>query len=181
MAHDKPSTCGFISGLIVGDFKGFPSLQEVECTGKDLKADVDLLSLSMFRTSDSSVLGTLHVIKNSCFTRSDFSSCHIDLENSRKSKLRLLVSDLSEGESREYACKANAINTLGESEISTWNILVSRASEYMVQIVGCSDTLYVVVYVVNLLHHLFYYHHHQDAALSACEPLNTESSAVAYP
>ena len=140
----------------MGDFKGFQSLQEVECTGRDLKADVDLLSLSMFRMSDSSVLGTLHVIKNSCFTRSDFSSCHIDLENSRKSKLRLLVSDLSEGESREYACKANAINTLGESEISTWNILVSRASEYMVQIVGCSDTLYVVVYVINLF--LFLYH-----------------------
>ena len=53
------------------DFKGLHSLQEVECTGSDLKPEVDLLSLSMFRISDNAVLGTLHVIKNSCFTHTD--------------------------------------------------------------------------------------------------------------
>ena len=135
----------------MSDFKGFPSLQEVECTGRDLKPEVDLLSLSMFRLPESSVLGTLHVIKKSCFTRADYSSCSIDLENSHQSKLRLLVTDLSEGESREYACKANAINALGETEISTWNILVSRRSEYdseCVMEIMVYVCLFCVVYVL---------------------------------
>ena len=119
-----------ISGLIARDFKGFPSLQEIECTGRDLKPEVDLLSLSMFRLSDHFVLGTLHVIKNSCFTRTDFSSCSIDLDNSHNSKLRVLVSDLAEGESQEYGCKANIITGRGETDASTWTLVVTRKSEY---------------------------------------------------
>ena len=119
----------FISGLIVRDFKGLHSLQEVECTGRDLKPEVDLLSLSMFRISDNAVLGTLHVIKNSCFTHTDFSSCSIDLAHSRQSKLRILVSDLEEGESRQYGCEANTINTKGRTNSSVWTIAVTRTSE----------------------------------------------------
>ena len=120
----------FLSGLIVRDFKGFPSLQEVECSGRELKPEVDLLSLSVFKTSDRHVLGTLHVIKNSCFTQTDFSSCFIDSNNSHNSKLRILVSDLTEGESREYGCKANMINSKGETDAATWTRVVTRKSEY---------------------------------------------------
>jgi len=119
----------FISGLIVRDFKGLHSLQEVECTGRDLKPEVDLLSLSMFKISDNAVLGTLHVIKNSCFTHTDFSSCYIDPVHSRQSRLRILVSDLEEGESRQYGCEANAINTKGRTNTSVWTVVVTRTSE----------------------------------------------------
>ena len=111
------------------DFKGFRSLQEVECTGRDLNPEMDLLSLSVFRMSDSAALGTLHVIKNSCFTHSDFSSCSIDLKDSRQSRLRILVADLSEGESRQYGCEASVINAKGRTNTSVWTVVVTRASK----------------------------------------------------
>lgn len=94
-----------------------------------MKPEVDLLSLSMFRISDNAVLGTLHVIKNSCFTHTDFSSCSIDLNDSRESRLRVLVADLQEGESRQYGCEANVINTKGRTNTSVWTIVVTRTSE----------------------------------------------------
>ena len=108
---------------------GFHSLQEVECTGRGLKPEVDVMSLSLFRTTDKFVLATLNVFKNSCFTHTDFSSCYIDQSDSRKSRLRILVSDLEEGESRKYGCKANIIDTRGETTSSNWSILVSRESK----------------------------------------------------
>ena len=104
-------------------------MQEVECTGGELKPEVDVMSLSLFRTADKFVLATLNAFKDSCFTHTDFSSCYIDQNDSRKSRLRILVSDLEEGESREYGCRANIINTRGETASSDWSILVSRKRE----------------------------------------------------
>ena len=92
--------------------------------------EVDVMSLSLFRTENKFVLATLNAFKNSCFTHTDFSSCYIDVSDSRKSRLRILVSDLEEGESREYGCKANIINTRGETKSRNWSILVSRESKY---------------------------------------------------
>ena len=113
------------------DFKGFHSLQEVECTGEFLKPEVKLLSLTMTTMSNSIELATLNVITNSCLTHNDFSSCFIDLSDSHKSKLRVLVSDLDEGESREYECRANTINTRGQTDMSTLSILVTRKRKYV--------------------------------------------------
>lgn len=120
-----------LSGLTVRAFKGFHSLQEVECTGGFLKPEVKLLSITMTTVSNNIELATLNVITNSCLTHSDFSSCFIDLRDRNKSKLRVLVSDLDEGESREFECRANTINARGQTNASTWSIRVTRKREYI--------------------------------------------------
>ena len=111
------------------DFKGIPSLQEVECLGGSLKPDLKLLSLKIYTTADNSVLGSLNVITNTCLTYGDFSSCFLHTGDSRWSRLRVLVPDLQEGESREYGCKVSAINSEGDTMVSTWSLFVTRRRE----------------------------------------------------
>ena len=76
------------------------------------------------------MLGTLHVIKNSCFTHTDFSSCSINMNASRESKIRTLVSDLAAGERRLVGCEAVSINAKGKAQTDVWRISVIGKREY---------------------------------------------------
>ena len=116
----------WISGMSTHDFKGISSLQEVECKGTYLNPDVQLLSLKLFRITDSSLLASLNVFRNSCVTFGDFSSCFVDTVDTHKSSLRTLVVDLDEGESKAYGCNASTLNSLGYTQTLTWTILVTR-------------------------------------------------------
>ena len=118
-----------ISGMTSRDFKGIPSLQEVECSGGSLKPELKLLSLKIYTTRKNVVLGSLNVITNTCLTYGDFSSCYVNGTNTHRSRLRVLVPDLDEGESREYGCRVSAINSEGDTKVSTWSIFVTRRSE----------------------------------------------------
>ena len=118
-----------ISGMTSRDFKGIPSLQEVECSGGSLKPELKLLSLKMYTKADNLVLASLNVITNTCLTYGDFSSCYVHTSDTHRSRLRVLVPDLGEGERREYACRVSAINSEGDTKVSTWSIVVTRRSE----------------------------------------------------
>ena len=115
--------------MLSRDFKDIPSLKEVECWGANLNPDVKLLSLKLYQVTDNSVLASLNVITNSCVTFGDFSSCAIDTVDTHKSRLRVLVADLQEGETRHFGCKANTLKPLGDSETLTWTLSVTRKSE----------------------------------------------------
>ena len=47
-------------------FKGLPSIQEVECRGRGLEAEVTVVSLQVCRASDGDVLASLNVFTNTC-------------------------------------------------------------------------------------------------------------------
>ena len=113
------------------DFKGIPSLQEVECVGKYLTPDLQLLSLKLFRISDSSLLASLNVFRNSCVTFGDYASCRVDTADTHKSSLRALVVDMAEGESKAYGCNASTLNSLGYTRTVTWTILVTRRRKFL--------------------------------------------------
>ena len=119
----------FFPGLVSRDFKGFPSIQEVECWGNGLKPEVKLLSLRLYRSSDKLVLASLNVFANNCLTYTDYSSCAVNTTDTHRSRLRVLVYDLQEGESREYECKATVVGSEGEAEAIVWRTLVTRRSE----------------------------------------------------
>ena len=118
-----------LSGMTSRDFKGIPSLQEVECLGGSLKPELKLLSLKIYTVTDSAVLASLNVLTRACLTYADFSSCYVNTSDTHKSRLRVLVPDLREGESREYGCKVNALTSEGDTKVSTWSIFVTRRSE----------------------------------------------------
>lgn len=116
-------------GLIVRDFKGIPSIQEVECTGSSLQTEVNLLSLSLFSVPSNTVLGHVNLLTNKCVTFSDFASCIIDGSQTRKTVLRVLVYDLGEEETRQYGCNCTTVRSLGETERATWFIVVKAKSK----------------------------------------------------
>ena len=118
-----------ISGMSVRNFKGFSSLQEVECWGGHLKTEVKLVSLKLYTISDNSVLAYLNTLTHECITHGAYSSCSIDTVTSRRSRLKVLVADLAEGESRGYGCKASSFRSGEEPKTDTWSIVIRRISE----------------------------------------------------
>ena len=117
------------SGLYSRDFKDIPSLKEVECTGETLKPEVKLISLQMHRLSDNAAVASLNVMMNSCMTLGDFSSCVIDPAHTHRSRLKVLVDDLLEGESRRYACTVISVQSFGNTNTDKWTISVHRKSK----------------------------------------------------
>ena len=118
-----------IAGMTSRDFKGIPSLQEVECSGGILEPEVKLLSLQIRRLYDDKELSSLNVFSNSCVTAVDYSSCVIDTSDSHKSRLRTLVHDLDEGQSREYRCTVYTVTPRGKPNAFDWTIVVTRNSK----------------------------------------------------
>ena len=122
--------CVFLlPGMTVRDFLGFPSLQEVECSGESFKAGVDLLSLKLFQTSDNAILAIIYPLKNTCKTFSEFSSCDINTGDSRKSLVRTLVSDLEEGERTRLGCNVTTFLQDGHAQMYSWFMTVHRKSK----------------------------------------------------
>jgi len=100
--HTLEITFHWIAGLTSRDFKGFPSLQEVECTGRALKPEVKLLALQMYRLPEQRLLASMNVMTKECVTLGDFASCVVERTDTKTSKLKVLVADLNEGESSEF-------------------------------------------------------------------------------
>ena len=130
------------------DFRGIPSIQEVECWGGNLNSEVKLISLQLFKLPESTVLASLNVITNSCLTFSEFSSCRIHSTNTHRSLLRMLVHDLEEGDSREYGCTANTVNQLGNSIYENWKLILRRNSK-------CKTVPAKYSFAVSVVKHLF--------------------------
>ena len=115
--------------MAVRDFLGFPSLQEVECSGGSLKAEVDILSLTLFRISDNSILAIANPLKNTCKTYSDFSSCDISASDTRSSTVRTLVADLEEGQTTIIGCNVTSFLETGHPQVYSWSLAVRRRSK----------------------------------------------------
>jgi hypothetical protein len=115
--------------MLVRDFLGFQSLKEVECSGRNLPEEIDFMSVTMFRVSDSSVLGTLKTLKNDCQTYSEYASCVIDSGDSRKSAVRTLVADLEEEQTKLFGCNVSVIMKNGHARMYSWSISVYRESK----------------------------------------------------
>jgi hypothetical protein len=108
------------------NFRGISVIQEVVCSASTLNADVKLTSLQLFRLPESSVVVSLNVLTNSCITFTEYSSCTIDLVNTHRSLVKILVHDLDPGESTAYGCTANAVTSLGNPIWENWKLTVVR-------------------------------------------------------
>ena len=119
--------CFPFPGMTVRDFMGFPSLQEVECSGGSLRTKVNYMSLTLFKISDNSLIATLISSKNTCKTFIEFSSCEIDSSDSRKSVVRTLVADLEEGGSTRLGCNVTSVLESGHPRVFSWSLVVRRS------------------------------------------------------
>ncbi|PVD27102.1 hypothetical protein C0Q70_12253 [Pomacea canaliculata] len=111
--------------MISRDFRGIHSLQEVECSGRNIGGGCETdVSLKLFRVADGAVLAFVNPLVNECITFEEFSSCYTNLGDSRKTFLRVLVSDLAEGETRMYGCVATTVRSFDTTQQHTWNITI---------------------------------------------------------
>ena len=123
--------------MTVRDFLGFPSLQEVECSGGSLAAEVDLLSLTLFKMSENSILAVANPLKNTCMTFGEFSSCDISASNTRKSVVRTLVVDLKEGETTVLGCNVTGFLKTGHPRVYSWSLPVYRERKCLLMCLYC--------------------------------------------
>ena len=120
--------------MTVRNFKGFHSLREVECSARNVKMELKVFSLKMFSIPDNVVLATANPVTSECVTFANYSSCSVDRTDTRSSKLRVLVSDLRQGEVRRYGCRVNSFDSFGDTVTSTWSVSVERESECLLRL-----------------------------------------------
>ncbi|XP_025102797.1 uncharacterized protein LOC112569272 [Pomacea canaliculata] len=63
------------NGLRARPFPPVPWIVEIECSGRTLDADVDVLSMSLYDKDANEVLATLNLKTGDCTTTRRFSSC----------------------------------------------------------------------------------------------------------
>lgn len=126
-----PLTLISATGLRSGVFRDIPFIQEVECSGAGLDSDTNLLSASLYRLSDNAILASLNMGTKECTTSSSFSSCEIRDTDSRKSRVRTLVMNLSSGESLRFGCEVSSIRAGERVKVNSWFLtLTGASSEY---------------------------------------------------
>lgn len=124
-----------IPGLTSRTFEGFPGVQEVQCTGEELKGDVGIFSMTLYAADNKRSLSSVNLVTKTCSASSVFASCFIDDSDTRKTRIRALITDLVEEEVREFGC--NLTTFVGSSKQTTfvnWWLPVSRPSEYQLSI-----------------------------------------------
>lgn len=132
------------------DYRGLDSIQEVECSGGNVEAEVKLLSLKLFRVSDNMVLAHASLLNNQCLTYGEFASCTIDTSDFRKSVLRVLVTDLEEGESRTYGCNAASLRGIDDMQKFSWTLSVTRRSEFSASFQALLECCASIIYIYGL-------------------------------
>lgn len=116
--------------MTVGDFLGFPSLQEVRCSGTSIQTQVEVMSLELFQPHNDKVLAIIFPIRNTCKTFTAYSSCSVDTGDTRKSSVRTLVSDLEEGETTRLGCNVTTLRGDGHAQMFSWFISVHRKRKF---------------------------------------------------
>lgn len=112
------------------EYRGIPSIQEVECWGGVLEPDMKVISLTLFRLPGNEVLAHASPLSSECRSVEEFSSCLVHNADTRESRLRILAYDLEEEETREYGCNATSMKSFGQVQTFMWSIAVTARSEY---------------------------------------------------
>ncbi|XP_076457322.1 uncharacterized protein LOC143291366 [Babylonia areolata] len=114
-------------GLQTSVFEQHPLIQQVTCSGDTLDSSAALLTMTLYSPSNvrSNVIATISVVKTKCTTSATFSSCHLDLRDSRASRLRTLVTGLKIGERRSFGCTVG-YEIGGWPKTVTWSVTLMR-------------------------------------------------------
>ena len=102
----------------------------MECTGRLLDPDSDLLTLALFTRHDDRILASANLKSGQCTTSSSFSSCLIRPTDAHGTRLRALIVDLPEGLPRVFGCNATGVRSGGRLVTRTRFQSVARISEY---------------------------------------------------
>ncbi|KAL8577587.1 hypothetical protein ACOMHN_036778 [Nucella lapillus] len=122
-------------GLTVTSFRDLTNIQEIECSGRSVDLDADLMSMTFFTSTPKRVLGVINHGRGECSTAEVFVLCEVDPKDSRRTRIKALVYDIPAGTSRDYFCNVTSLKTGGWRKTFSWNITVistemSRFSDF---------------------------------------------------
>lgn len=142
MSNNSSDAQLLIPGMTVRDFRGFHNIQEVECWGGHLEAEMNILSLKLYELTNHTLLGYLNHQTRECFTFMEFSSCLMDPADTRRSRLRVLVSDLDEGDTRHFGCDVTSWKAFGSTNTVSLSVSVTVNGELLVTTISFYSDLY---------------------------------------
>ena len=118
-------------------FQGLHDLQELQCSGENLPQDSDLLTIVLYEVKSNNILAAANVRKQECFTSNSYVACHLDDTHTRSSRLKALVDDLAEGQSRVYGCNASVFASGMRLRSFSWSITVHHISKLSATMMCC--------------------------------------------
>lgn len=108
-------------------FQGMENIIEVECSGKDLSPNNDLLALSIYTPNDDRVVASANLKTNECITSQSFSLCVLQ-DRIQGTKVKTLVLDLGENEAKLYGCNVTTTAS-GRPNIYSYSVIVKKQSK----------------------------------------------------
>ncbi|XP_025100554.1 uncharacterized protein LOC112567898 isoform X2 [Pomacea canaliculata] len=112
------------SGMSAQPFQGIDSIIEVECSGRGLDSNTDLLIMTLFATNRDQIVASANLKKLECTTSQSFSMCIMDSKG-HDTKVKTLVLDLAENEKRVYGCNVS-VEVDRRGSIKSWSLEVGR-------------------------------------------------------
>ncbi|XP_076457967.1 uncharacterized protein LOC143291754 isoform X11 [Babylonia areolata] len=116
------------AGFTAKAFHGYAPVTQIECTGGDLNPDLYVLSIVIYVVQDDHVLASANVGKEECSTSGAFSSCVFEGRDSRRTRVRTLVTRgmrVEEGW-RVFGCNLTSFRTGGRVATVTLMLTVDR-------------------------------------------------------
>lgn len=117
-------------GLTSRPFQGFADIQEVECLGDSLPPESDVVLMLLYEKTHNKILAAMNMRKHECSTLEEYTSCDMVDSDSSKSRLRALITDLAEGQSRVYGCNISALISGIRMESFSWSITLHHISKF---------------------------------------------------
>ena len=117
--------------MSVRPFAGSATILELECTGRALTSNADLLSLALYRQrgSDEDVMVSVNLRTGHCTTSHIYAACVISPFDVMATRVVVLITDLEEEESRNFGCKVTSLGQVGLPSITTWVLTVTALRE----------------------------------------------------
>ncbi|XP_070201555.1 uncharacterized protein [Littorina saxatilis] len=118
------------TGLGSNPFPGIPDMQEVSCSGAGLPPGSYPYALFIYEKRGDRIISSVDIPKRECSTSDFFNACEINDRDNRLTKLRILVPNLHEGETRVFGCNASIKTGRGRFQEVSWFITLRHFSEW---------------------------------------------------
>ncbi|XP_076457965.1 uncharacterized protein LOC143291754 isoform X9 [Babylonia areolata] len=112
------------NGLSSWSFQGFHELQELQCSGENVPADSEIMIMVLYDTATKDILAAASIGKRQCSTSHRFVACHLDPADTRQSRLKVLIDDLAEGQSKVYGCNVTFVTPDMQVKTFSWSTTV---------------------------------------------------------
>ena len=121
-------------GLSSRSFQGFTDIQEIQCLGDSLPPESDVILMLLYQAVDNKIIATMNMKKRECSTLEEYTSCDMVDSDPSKSRLRALITDIAEGQSRVYGCNISVLISGIRMESFSWTITLRHISKWLVGI-----------------------------------------------